>query len=68
MGKKANTKVSGYFQEHIGFFLQSRMYHFRQGKVYLSASWLPRVVLIPALGGYSDSASTLDKPFSLSSV
>ena len=36
--KKANTEVSKCFQEHTGFFLQLRMYHFRRGQLYLLAS------------------------------
>jgi len=30
MGKKANTEVRRYFQEHIWFLPPSSMYHFRK--------------------------------------
>lgn len=66
--KKVILDRKSIFKNILDFFLQSRKYHFGNGKFYLSASLLANVILILTSGGHCASDSALDKPFSVYSV
>lgn len=66
--KKKSDTGEIFFKNILDLFLQSRTYHFGNGKLYLSVSWIGNVILILTSGGHCDSDSTLDKPFSVGSV